>query len=325
MIQRERLDPDVLKRLDDIAAINGPRIETLPPAEARQMAADGLSPAIQGTPEPVAHVETRIIPGLGGPLAIRIYTPEGPGPFPAIVYFHGGGWVVCSLNSHDVPCHALARGTPAVVIAVDYRLAPEHPFPAAVDDAYAAVRWVSANAEQLGVDPSRLIVCGDSAGGNLATVAAMRARDEQGPAIATQVLIYPVTNLTSLDTASYEEFADGYHLTKPAMEWFRGHYTPVAESRSDPHASPLLAKDLSGLPPALVITAECDVLRDEGETYAKRLQEAGVPVTLTRYPGLIHPFFSLAGAIRRTSEAYDQVARHCAAAVALELQHQFGR
>ena len=224
-----------------------------------------------------------------------------------MVYFHGGGWVVCDLDTHDVICTALARRAGAVVVAVDYRRAPEHRFPAAVTDCYSASLWVVEHAAELGIDPLRITVGGDSAGGNLATVVCLKARDEGGPRFALQALVYPVTDLSSFDTPSYTEFAEGHHLTKASMEWFRGHYLASSDGH-DPYASPLLAKDLSGLPPALVLTAECDVLRDEGEAYARRLQQAGVRVKLTRYSGMIHPFFSLSGAIPRAFDAFDEVA-----------------
>jgi acetyl esterase len=237
-----------------------------------------------------------------------VYTPESLAPRPALLYFHGGGWVVCSLDTHDVVCSALAHRSGAVVIAVDYRLAPEHKFPAAVIDSYAATLWVAANAEKLGVDPKRISVGGDSAGGNLAAVLSLKSRDENGPAIALQVMVYPVTDLSSFATSSYEEFGEDHYLTKKEMEWFRDHYLRDMDDARDPHASPLLAKDLTRLPPALIITAECDPLCSEGEAYAKRLRQAGVAVTYTCYPGMIHPFFSLSGAIPQAFDALQQVA-----------------
>jgi acetyl esterase len=225
-----------------------------------------------------------------------------------MVYFHGGGWVVCDLDTHEVTCTAIANRAGAVVVAVDYRRAPEHKFPAAVDDCYRATQWTAGNAARLGVDPGRIAVGGDSAGGNLATVICLKSRNEGGPAIALQVLVYPVTDLTSFATKSYEEFAEGHHLTKSEMEWFRDQYLTRASDGLDPYASPLLAADLSGLPPALVITAECDVLRDEGEAYARRLELAGVPVRCVRFPGMIHPFFSLPATIPQGREALQLVA-----------------
>ena len=225
-----------------------------------------------------------------------------------MVYFHGGGWVVCDLDTHDVVCRAIARRAGAVVVAVDYRLGPEHKFPAAVTDSYAATEWVAANAERLGIDPKRISVGGDSAGGNLGTVVSLMSRERNGPAIALQVLVYPVTDLSSFETASYREFAEDHRLSRSLMEWFRDHYLASPADGWHPYASPLLAQDLRGLPPALVITAECDPLRDEGEAYAKRLEGAGVAVTGTRYAGMIHPFFSLCGAIPRALDAIQEVA-----------------
>jgi acetyl esterase len=224
--------------------------------------------------------------------------------------------VVCDLDTHDTVCRAIARRAGAVVVAVDYRLSPEYRFPAAVQDSYAATGWVAANAGRLRIDPRRIAVGGDSAGGNLSAVMCLKSREEGGPALALQVLVYPVTNLASFDTPSYSEFAAGYYLTRAEMEWFRGHYLARTEDAQSPYASPLLAPDLRGLPPALVITAECDPLRDEGEAYAKRLAEAGVEVTCTRYAGMIHPFFSLGGAFSQGRRAIEQVAaavRECGA------------
>jgi len=303
----DKLDPAVRLLLDAIKAQGNPPLESVPVADARKAAAESLKP-VEGAREPVRAIEDLRVPGPGGEIPIRVYTPDAPSPRPALVYFHGGGWVLCDLDTHDVPCMAIAHRAGAVVVAVDYRLAPEHKFPAAVEDAYAATVWVAQNAGRLGIDPQRISVGGDSAGGNLAAVVALKSRDHKGPRIALQAMIYPVTDLSSFGTASYREFADGFQLTKSGMEWFRDLYLRNAEDGRNPDASPLLASDLGGLPPALVITAECDPLRDEGEAYAKRLEAAGVPVTCTRYAGMIHPFFSLAGAIPQALEAYQQVA-----------------
>jgi acetyl esterase len=299
-----RLDPEVHAVLAAIEARGGPAIETLPVAEARRLSAEGLTD-FSGEPEQVARVRNLRVPGS---MPVRVYTPAGAAPRPALVYFHGGGWVLCNLDTHDVVCRAISRRSGAVVVSVDYRLSPENKFPVAVEDCYAATRWVAANTGRLGIDGRRIAVGGDSAGGNLAAVIALKARDEGGPPLALQILVYPVTNLASFDTASYREFGEGYFLTRTQMEWFRDSYLVLDSDASNPYASPLLAPDLRGVPPALVITAECDVLRDEGESYARRLQEAGVPVSVTRYNGMIHPFFSMPGAIAQGSQAINQAA-----------------
>lgn len=250
-------------------------------------------------PVPVASVMDRTIPGPAGELPIRIYTPEGPGPFPALVYFHGGGFVVGSLASGDPTCRALCHGASCVVVSVEYRLAPEHKFPAATDDCLVATRWLAAHAAELNADPARLAVAGESSGGNLAAVTALRLRDEGGPALRGQLLIYPVADYHTPPTPSYIANADGYLLTRAMMVWFWGHYLSDAGEANHPHAAPLRAPDLSGLPAALVITAEFDPLRDEGERYAERLQQAGVPTQLARYDGMIHGFLLL-------SELFDE-------------------
>lgn len=306
-MNREKLYTEVRAMLEALEAEGSPAIETLSPVDARAAALEGLR-TVAGEPEGVGDVENLTIAHAGRVVPIRIYTPAGDGPFPCLVYFHGGGWVVCDLDTHDGVCRAIANRAGAVVVAVDYALSPEHKFPAAVDDCYAATCWVAANAARLRVDPRRIAVGGDSAGGTLSTVMCLKSRDEGGPALALQVLVYPVTNLAAFDTPSYAEFAEGYYLTRAEMEWFRGHYLAQPEDAQNPYASPLLAPELRGLPPALVITAECDTLRDEGEAYAKRMADAGVPVTAVRYAGMIHPFFSLGGVLNQGRRAVEQVA-----------------
>jgi acetyl esterase len=302
-----KLDPTVRQLLEALEAEGSPPLESFSLEEARKLAVESLK-TVGGTLEPVRSIENLRIPGPECEIPIRVYTPDVPAPCPALVYFHGGGWVVCDLDTHDVVCTAIAHRAGAVVIAVDYRLAPEHKFPAAVLDSYAATTWVSANAKQLGIHPKRISVGGDSAGGNLAAVVSLKSRDEDGPAIALQAMVYPVTDLSSFATPSYQEFGENHYLTKKQMEWFRGHYLRSMEDARDPHASPLLALDLSELPPALIITAECDPLRDEGAAYAKRLADDGVSVTYTCYSGMIHPFFSLSGVIPQAFDAIQQVA-----------------
>jgi acetyl esterase len=303
----ERLDPEARALLEMLDAQDAPPLESENPIDARISRAEPLK-MMGGEPDVLGRVEDLFIPGLGGDIPVRVYANEHGGLRPALVYFHGGGFVLCNLDTHDAVCRALAKESGAVVISVDYRLAPEHKFPAAVEDAHAATVWVAENAELLGIDSSRIAVGGDSAGGNLATVIAIRCRDAGGPVLAAQVLIYPVTDLSTFETGSYVEFGEGYFLTRAAMKWFCGHYLASADIARNPEVSPLLAADLSGLPPALVITAECDPLRDEGEAYAKRLEEAEVPVTATCYPGMIHPFVSLRGVLAGGRQAIHEAA-----------------
>ncbi len=237
------------------------------------------------------HTSDRVIPGPGGDLPVRVYRKlGGPGQAPAIVYYHGGGWVVGDLDSHDGCCRVLADVSGCVVVSVDYRLAPEHRFPAAVDDAVAAFRWVQEHHREVGVLAGRVGVMGDSAGGNLAAVVAQRCRDEDPP--VAQSLVYPATD-AHLDSESHRLFADGFFLTRQDMEWFRGHYLPEVATWDSPAASPLLADDVSGLAPALVVTAGFDPLRDEGAAYAERLEAAGVPCEYRCYDDLVHGFFGM--------------------------------
>ncbi|PLR98471.1 alpha/beta hydrolase [Bacillus sp. T33-2] len=298
------LDPQVKFLLEQMEAAGAPAFETLTPEEARQVADFR---ALAGEPAEVGKIENRMVPGPGGDIPVRIYTPVGEGPFPALVYYHGGGWVIGDLDTVEVICTLLANRARCVVVSVDYRLAPEHKFPAAADDAYAAVKWVEDNASSIEVDAARVAVGGDSAGGNLAAVTALMARDKGGPAIAYQMLIYPVTS-HNFGTVSYEENAEGYFLTKNAMAWFWDQYLRDEQDGKNPYASPLLGEDLSGLPPALVITAGFDPLRDEGEAYAERLKEAGVAVEATRYDSMIHGFFWMPGVLEQGNKAIDQAA-----------------
>jgi acetyl esterase len=301
-----KLDPQTQDLLNQMAQRGAPPLNTLTPTEARELK-NALFLELGGPPEPVSNVVSMDIPGHAGDLPIRVYTPEGNPPFPMLVYFHGGGWVICNLDTHDSLCRAFANGTPCVVVSVDYRLAPEHKFPAAVEDSYAAALWVEQNADRLNGDPARIAVAGDSAGGGLAAVVSLMARDRGDPAIAYQVLIYPVTDLSSFETESYREHGENYILTKDSMEYYRGHYLGAERDSHHPCASPLLAPDLNGLPPALVVTAEFDVLTDEAEAYAKRLEQAGVPVTYRCYEGMIHPFLSFIGVLDRARDALAEV------------------
>ena len=244
---------------------------------------------------PVKTVENRSIAGLNGEIPIRIYRPEGGGPFPVLVYLHGGGWVVGTLDTHDDVCRTLCHRSGCVVVSVAYRLAPESKYPAAVDDCYVVLEWIVAKAATFDGDPKQLAVSGDSAGGNLAAALAIRARDQGTFRLALQVLIYPVTNY-SFDTASYHENADGYGLTRDAMVFFWRSYLTKSDQGDEPYASPLRAVNLAGLPPALILTAQFDPLRDDGEAYAARLHRAGVPVRVTRYLDMSHGFL-LCGAM----------------------------
>jgi len=299
------LDPQAQAYLDQMAAMQVPHIATLTPEIVRAgIAAQFEAERQQTPPEPVAHVENCTIPGPAGEIPVRVYTPHGDGPFPVLVFFHGGGWVICSLDSHDGICRALANDVGCVVVSVDYRLAPEHPFPTAPEDCFAATEWVAAHAGELNADPARLAVGGDSAGGNLTAIVTQMARARGGPALAFQLLIYPAVDFRS--DAGYPSMTDnaqGYLLDKQAMDWFRDHYLRDEADRTNVQASPMLASDLRGLPPALVITADYDPLRDEGEVYAQRLQEAGVPVTVRRYPGMIHGFFGMTALFDRAKDA----------------------
>jgi acetyl esterase len=237
---------------------------------------------------------------------LRIYTPLGEGPFPLMMFFHGSGFVVCSLDTHDGMARNLCAGTGCVVVSVDYRLAPEAKFPAAPDDCLAATRWAAANAAALGGDPGKMFVAGDSAGGNLAAVTALRLRDEGGPQLLGQLLIYPVTDHYEPGTPSMMENAEGYGLTRVGMMWFWDHYLEHPSHGANPYASPLRAGDWRGLPPALVVTAEYDPLRDEGEYYAERLRQAGVPTEMKRWDGMNHGFFFWPGVVERSGQAMDE-------------------
>lgn len=299
-----------------------PRIDSLDtdPAEVRAVAnqMERLPPA-----EECTAVVDRTIPGPAGEIPVRIYQPAGAPPpgerdtaVPGVVYYHGGGWVICNLDTHDNGCRRIANDLGAVVVSVDYRLAPEHKYPAGPDDAYAALCWTAEHAGELGIDPARIAVAGDSAGGNLAAVMALRARDRNGPPLAFQLLIYPVIDSSSTrnDYPSKTENATGYFLTTVEMEWFRKQYLPDDAAGELPDVSPCLADSLAGLPPACIVTAEMDPLRDEGERYAELLEAAGVPVTLYRAPGMFHGFFNmdavLEGAKLAQKVAFDAARAH---------------
>ena len=300
------LDPQIKAVLEAMSALAMPSLSTVPPDVMRKAFEEQRSARPEG--DSVAKVIDRQIPGPDGKLTVRVYSPFGAGPFPVLTYFHGGGFVLCDLDSHDSTCRSLTNAAQCVVVSVDYRLAPEAPFPAAPEDCYAATRWVAENAPELDGDPARHAVAGDSAGGNLAAVVALMARDRGGPALVHQLLIYPVTD-HSFDTPSYLDNAEGYFLTREMMQWFWGHYLKSEADGMQALASPLRADDLSNLPSATVITAEFDPLRDEGEAYAARLEASGVPTELVRYEGMIHGFFGMTDTVDRAKEAVAQSGR----------------
>ena len=304
------LDPQAEAHLDRMRELGVPGIGELPPEEARSTQDEAA--AVVFGPVPDVSFEDRELPGPAGPMPVRVYRP-GDEPAPVFLYFHGGGWVLGGLNTHHGVCATLAQQAGCVVCSVDYRMAPEHRFPAAVDDAWAVTTWAAEHADELGGRPGALAVGGDSAGGNLAAVCALKARDTGLP-LALQLLVYPVMD-ADLETSTYREFAEGYFLTAYAMRWFWDHYLPEGD-RFQPDASPLRADDVSGTAPALVITAEFDPLRDEGEAYARRLEEAGVPVTLSRYDGMIHGFFRMPAVIDRANDALAEASAALRAAFA---------
>jgi acetyl esterase len=289
------LHPQIQAVLKAQAAAGLRPIEAMTPDEARAQMEE-TARARKAEPLPVGRIEERMIPGPAGPIRLRAYWPNAAGAgnsVPAIVYYHGGGHVIGSLDTHDFVARNLCAGAEALVASVDYRMGPDHKFPAAVDDSFAALAWVHANAPALGADPARIGVHGDSAGANLAAVVALMARDAGAPRLRLQSLVYPVADYT-MSTPSYDKFANGNGiLTREAMLWFRQHYLRRPEDAEDWRASPLKAPSLAGAAPAILITAECDVLHDEGERYAVALHDAGVPVEYRDYAGMIHAFFGM--------------------------------
>jgi acetyl esterase len=299
------LDPDAAAVFKAFQEAGRPPYESGTPVQARELY---LKARLLTNPEPpdMKSVQPLSIPSPTGSIPARLYTPlklrQTNGLAPCLVFFHGGGWVIGNLDSHDVVCHKLADEGQLIVIAVDYRLAPEHKFPAAVNDAIAATKWIAANAKQLGIDAARLTVGGDSAGGNLAAVVAISARDDNGPAIAGQVLIYPATDFT-MTHPSHREPETSVLLTHSVIRWFRDHYLNGASDIDDWRASPARIRTMAGLPPAYVLTAGADPLRDEGEEYATRLKEAGVPVTYRTFPGQFHGFFTMGKLLQQANLA----------------------
>jgi acetyl esterase len=304
------LHPQVEMVLELAARAGNPPYWELTPDQARALH-ERTAPVLDAKPVALARVTDLELPGPAGPVAARAYRAHASSaPLPALVWFHGGGHVVGSVRCYDALCRQLALASGVVVVSVDYRLAPEHKFPAAVEDAMAALRWVASHAGRLGVDGTRIAVGGDSAGGNLAAVSAILARDAGDVVPVFQLLVYPATGAWP-DTASHAAFAEGHLLERRAIDWFQGHYVRGPADRTDFRFAPLLADDLSGLPDALVVVAECDPLRDEGIAYAERLQAAGSGVELTCYDGMIHAFLSLSGALDAGREAI----AHCGRAL----------
>jgi acetyl esterase len=296
------VDPQIQALLD--RATGMPATHTLAVAAARTQYEGRV--ALMAPPAKIAGLREQTIEGPGGPLRIRLHTPRGTGPFPLLVFFHGSGFVLCSLDTHDGMCRNLCGGAGCMVASVDYRLAPEHKFPAGINDCLHATRWAAAHAAELGANARHIAVGGDSAGGNMATVTALRMREESGTLLCGQLLLYPVTDYHTPGTPSYEENAEGCGLTRDTMKWFWDHYLSDASEGAYPHASPLRATDLSGLPPALVITAEYDPLRDEGELYAEKLKAAGVLVALSRYDGVNHGFMFWVGVVDKAGAAMNE-------------------
>jgi acetyl esterase len=301
------LDPILKGLLDQMAANPMPKIWEIPPPAGREMY-KGMAAMLDPQDVPIGKVEDRKIPGPGGDVPVRIYTPMGAGAaaLPAVVFFHGGGFVIGDLQTHDALCRQIANGAKARVIAVDYRLAPEHKFPAAADDCFAALKWVAAQASAIGVDANRIAVCGDSAGGNLSAVVCQMAKAAGGPHIVYQVLMYPTT-IAHAKTGSMKDFERGYFLEREAMDWFFDAYVPKGHDMKDPKLAPFWG-DVKGLPPAYVITAGFDPLKDEGKQYADKMSAAGVHVTYKDYPALVHGFFNMSAVVPQAKEAIAEVA-----------------
>jgi acetyl esterase len=309
------LDPLLKAFLDQLAAQPQPKLWEVKPAAGREMFV-ALMQAVGPKDVPIGKVINLAIPGPGGEIPARSYLPVAVGsePQPTLVFFHGGGFVIGSVETHDGLCRLLANLSACRVISVEYRLAPEHKFPAAVDDAFAAVHWIEANAAQLGVDANRLAVGGDSAGGTLAAVVCQLARDIGAPKIAFQMLLFPATHMAA-ETASRRNFDEGYFLEAKDIEWFFSHYFGSEADRADAKASPLLAENLAGLPPAYIMVAEYDPLHDEGVAYAEKLRADGMKVTLDDHPGMVHDFIYLQTVLPQAANALGEAATALKAAL----------
>lgn len=301
-----QLDPQARSLLEAMKAAGLPPVFTLPVPDARRARRRQL--VVDPPRVEIAKVENDLVPGPLGGIPLRWYWPGLEGKLPVTLYFHGGGWTVDDLDTHDHLCRRLASRSQAVVVSAGYRLAPEHPYPAAVEDAYAATQWVAAVGRDHAADPTRLAVAGDSAGGNLATVVTLLCRDRRGPAVRFQALAYPVTDYWQAGRASFDQYAEGYTLSRDFMKWTFRHYLPDGFDRSDPYLFPLRAADLSGLPTALIVTAEFDPLRDEGRAYAERLRAAGVAVEHLHLDDQMHGFLLQEATVDRAREAVDHFA-----------------
>lgn len=310
------LDPILDALIKQMAAAGQPKMWEVSPTQARAMFS-ATREAMGVQTGPIGKIDSVEIPGPGGPLAARVYTPVGAvgRVTPACVYFHGGGWVIGDLDSHDGICRALANESGARVVAVDYRLAPENKFPAAFDDAYAAVVWAEKNAVEQSFNPNRIAVAGDSAGGNLAASVAIHAKAKGGPQIAFQALLYPVTQARA-QTGSMAELATGYFLERAGMDWFCDQYIEPTTDLNDPRLSPLAAKDVAGVAPAMVVVAGFDPLKDEGKDYAAKLKAAGVDVRLVEYPTMIHGFLGMGAVLPQAGEALKEIGQAMAKALA---------
>ena len=308
------LHPQAQRFLEDVKAARAQPISEATPQVARAMHA-ALVKHLAGPPVPVDDVRERELPGPAGPIPVRIYTPGVTGELPILVYFHGGGFVLGDLAMADEVCRLIANDAECIVVSVDYRLAPEHPFPGPANDAFAATQWIAEHAAEIAGDPKRIAVGGDSAGGNLAAVVCLMARDRGGPQIALQLLVYPATD-PSTEHPSMRQYGVDHYLTHEVMQWFSFHHAGGGDHRSDPYLWPMLASTLRGLPPAVVITAEADPIRDGGECYARRLQNEGVPAQLIRYDGMLHGFFMYPSAFERGRDAVRDAAAALHAAFA---------
>jgi len=303
------LDPTARQIVDAMAATFPPVDFARSGTENRRLIKEAAAAVIPEAPEPVGAVDDRTVPGPAGRVPVRVYHPAGTGdtaPLPVVAFFHGGGWVVCDLDSHDGMCRAICNASGCIVVAVDYRLAPEHRFPAGAEDAYAVTAWLAEHAAELGGDGSRLAVCGDSAGGNLAAVVALMARDRGGPRLGLQVLVYPVIDYR-FDTSSHLDPGDPKVLQSDEVRYYWHEYLTDTAEGAHPYASPIRAGSLAGLPPALVVLAEYDPLRDEGHAYAQRLASEGVPVDEVRYDGMFHSFVTFLSALPQARAAVGRI------------------